>query len=381
MVQNVQSTGSVPKIARKESPIIGFLEEDARHLHHPHDDALVVSIRIEDYNMHRVLVDNGSSADILYYPTFQQMGIDRERLIPTNAFLIGFGGIRVLPLGAITLSVVVSDYPQQIIKDVIFLVVDCSFAYNAILGRPTLNSWKAVTSTYHLMIKFPTDYGVGELRGNQMAARECYVAMMEMEDHLQAMNIEEHQTATELVEKLEEVFLDDSNHERTTKIGTLASPAIRQELTAFLRSNRDVFSWTHEDMPGIDPSVIVHRLNVSPSFPPIRQKKRVFASEQDQAIAEEVRKLQETSFIREVYYPDWLANLVMVKKASGKWRMCVDFTDLNKACPKDSYPLPRVDVLVDSTARHQLLSFMDAFSGYNQIRMHEDDQEKNFICN
>ena len=99
----------------------------------------------------------------------------------------------------------------------------------------------------------------------------------------------------------------------------------------------------------------------------------MFALERDQAIAEEVRKLQEASFIREVYYPDWLTNVVMVKKASGKWRMCVDFTDLNKAFPKDSYPLPRVDVLVDSTARHQLLSFMDAFSGYNQIRMHEDD--------
>ena len=102
----------------------------------------------------------------------------------------------------------------------------------------------------------------------------------------------------------------------------------------------------------------------------------MFTSEREQAIAEEVRKLQEASFIRKVYYPDWLANVVMVKKASGKWRMCVDFTDLNKACPKDSYPLPRVDVLVDSTARHQLLSFMDAFSGYNQIRMHKDDQEK-----
>ena len=123
------------------------------------------------------------------------------------------------------------------------------------------------------MIKFPTNYGVGELRGNQVAAHECYVAMMEMDDHLQAMNIEEHQTTTKPVEKLEEVFLDDSNHEWTTKIGTLASPAIRQELTTFLRSNRDVFAWTHEDIPGIDPSVIVHRLNVSPSFPPIRQKK------------------------------------------------------------------------------------------------------------
>ena len=102
-----------------------------------------------------------------------------------------------------------------------------------------------------------------------MAACECYVAMMEIDDHLQAMNIEEHRTTMEPVEKLEEVLLDDSDHERTTKIGTLANPAIRQELTAFLRSNRDVFAWTHEDMLGIDSSVIVHRLNMSPSFPPI----------------------------------------------------------------------------------------------------------------
>ena len=77
-----------------------------------------------------------------------------------------------------------------------------------------------------------------------------------------------------------------------------------------------------------------------------------------------------------MYYPDWLANVVMVKKANGKWRMCVDFTNLNKACPKDSYPLPRIDILVDSTVRHQLLSFMDAFSEYNHIKMEEADQEK-----
>ena len=112
MVQNVQLTGSVRKIARRESPIIGFSEEDAQRLHHPHNDALVVSIRVGDYNMHKVLADNGSSADILYYLAFQQMGIGKERLIPTNAPLVGFGGIRVLPLGAVTLSVVVGDYPQ-----------------------------------------------------------------------------------------------------------------------------------------------------------------------------------------------------------------------------------------------------------------------------
>ena len=147
-------------------------------------------------------------------------------------------------------------------------------------------------------------------------------------------------------------------------------------LTTFLRDNQDVFAWSHEDMPRIDPSTIVHKLNVSPSFPLIRQKKRVFAQEQDKTIVEEVQKLLEADFIREVHYPNWLANVVMVKKANGKWMMCVDFTDLNKACPRDSYPLPLIDTLVDSTTRNQLLSFMDAFLGYNQIKMEKADQEK-----
>ena len=184
MVQNVQLTGSVPKMSRIDNPVIEFSEEDTRCLHHPHDDALVVSIRVGDYNTYRVLVDNGSSIGILYYLAFQQMRIDREQLVSTNAPLVGFGGTRVFPLDAVTLSVTMGDYPQQITKDVTFLVVDYSSTYNAILGRPTFNSWKVVTSTYHLMIKFLTDYGVGELCENQVAARECYIAMMEMDDHL-----------------------------------------------------------------------------------------------------------------------------------------------------------------------------------------------------
>ena len=102
----------------------------------------------------------------------------------------------------------------------------------------------------------------------------------------------------------------------------------------------------------------------------------MFAPKRDNAIKDEVQKLMAAKFIREVYYPDWLANVVMVKKANGKWRMCVDFTDLNKACPKDSYPLMRIDQLVDSTAGHKLLSFMDAFWGYSQIKMNGANQEK-----
>ena len=140
MVQNIQLTGYAPKMARVDNPVIRFTEEDARCLHYSHNDALIVSIRVGDYNAYRVLVDNRSSADILYYPAFQQMRIEKERLIPTNTPLVGFGGTRVYPLGTVTLLVTVGDYPQQITRDVTFLVVDCSSAYNAILGCPTLNS-------------------------------------------------------------------------------------------------------------------------------------------------------------------------------------------------------------------------------------------------
>ena len=99
----------------------------------------------------------------------------------------------------------------------------------------------------------------------------------------------------------------------------------------------------------------------------------MLAPKRENSIKEEVQKLTVAKFIREVYYPDWLANVVMVKKTNGKWRMCVDFIDLNKACPKDSYPLPHIDQLVDSTMGHKLLNFMNAFSGYNQIRMDKAD--------
>ena len=155
-----------------------------------------------------------------------------------------------------------------------FLVLVCSFTYNVILGRPTLNLWKVITSIYHLMIKLPIDYGVGELRGNQVTTRECYIVMLETNDHQQTMRIEEQQAIAEQIEEIVEVTLDSSRPERTTRIGTLASWLVHQTLMAFLRDNQDVFAWSHEDMPGIDFSVIIHRLNVSPSFSPIRRRNK-----------------------------------------------------------------------------------------------------------
>ena len=142
-------------------------------IHHPHDDAIIITLLITDYTTRRVLVDNGSSSDILYYPAFQQMKLGRDQLHLVNSPLVGFGGIKVQPVGTISLPVVVGAYPQQITKNVNFLVVDCSSSYNAIIERPTLNSWKAITSTYHLSVKFQTEHRVGQVQGDQLATREC----------------------------------------------------------------------------------------------------------------------------------------------------------------------------------------------------------------
>ena len=129
-------------------------------------------------------------------------------------------------------------------------------------------------------------------------------------------------------------------------------------------------------MGGIDPTVITHRLNVSPSFKQVKQKRRSFTLERQKAINEEVGKLLQADVIREIEYPEWLAYVVLVKKENGKWRLYIDFTYINRAYPKDSFPLPRIDLIVDATASHEFLSFMDAFSGYNHISMGLNDQEK-----
>ena len=142
------------------------------------------------------------------------------------------------------------------------------------------------------------------------------------------------------------------------------------------RVGSTVFAWTHVDMTGISPSHASHRLNVGPSTKSVKQKIRRFHPDHHLVIQAEVDNLLHNGFIRAVKYPEWLANVVVVLKKGNKWRVCVDYTDLNDACPKDSFPLPRIDQIVDASAGHRMLSFLDAFSGYHQIPLHPPDAEK-----
>ena len=138
----------------------------------------------------------------------------------------------------------------------------------------------------------------------------------------------------------------------------------------------DVFAWDAYKAPRVDPSFICHHLNVNPSITPKKQPPRRPSKEHANAIRDEVMKLKKAGAIKELFYPEWLANTVVVKKKSGKWRVCVDFTDLNKTCLQDPFPMPWIDQLVDVTVGHPQMSFLDAFQGYHQIPLALGDQEK-----
>ena len=169
--RQVNSVHMMPPFKQKQTDQdMSFNEADARGVRQPHNDPLVIMLTIEGFNTKKILVDNSSSADIIYLPAFQQLKLDPKRLRPFDSPLVSFSGDRVYLKGIVTLTVTVGTYPAQLTRQLDFLVVDCPSSYNVIIGQPTLNKWKAATSTYCLKVKFPTDNGVGEVKGDQVLA-------------------------------------------------------------------------------------------------------------------------------------------------------------------------------------------------------------------
>jgi hypothetical protein len=144
----------------------------------PHDDAIVVTLLISNYNVHKVLIDTGSSANILFISTFEKMTIDKGRILPMIALLVGFGGKKVRPVGAISLPITARFKPIQVTAMIDFIIVNRPFSYHAIIGRPTLNALKAIVLTPHLAMKFPMELGIWVVKGSQEVGRLCYNAML-----------------------------------------------------------------------------------------------------------------------------------------------------------------------------------------------------------
>ncbi|XP_070010102.1 uncharacterized protein [Nicotiana sylvestris] len=227
-----------------------FDKSDNDGLCFPHYDALVITLRIADTDVKRIMVDDGSGACIVHPRVLMQMRLE-DKLILRCITLMGFNNAVERTSGEIVLPILAGG----VTLETTFHVMNQETAYNAIIGRPWIHAMRAIPSSFY-------------------------------------------------------------------------------------------------------------------------QMRRKFNAAINETVNEEVDKLLANGSIRESKYPQWVANVVMVKKKNEKWRMCVDFTDLNKTCPKDSFPLPHIDQLIDAITGHELLSFLDAYSGYNQILMAEEDQEK-----
>ena len=175
--------------------------------------------------------------------------------------------------------------------------------------------------------------------------------------------------------------MGDDDDKRPTFISTLLSDNFTSALIALLKEYKDCFAWDYHEMPGLSRNLVEHRLPMKQGCRPMKQSPRRFVLEVVLKIKDEVEKLLKVKFIRTTRYVDWLSNVVPVVKKNGKLKVCIDFRNLNTATPKDEYPIPIADMLVDSASCHEILSFMDEDSGYNQIFIAEDDMSKTaFRC-
>ncbi|GKA19958.1 reverse transcriptase domain-containing protein [Tanacetum coccineum] len=281
--------------------------------------------------------------------------------------LIGFSGEIIWPIGKIQLLVTIGDEEHSASALMNFVVVRSLSPYNGVIGRLGVKKLQAVPSTVHGMLKIPVEGGVITLKSSRLVPLEC--AMVSGPERTLPAN-------KPTVEERIKVAINPEYPKQTIMIGSTLTEEGRNKLCSLLQQNLDVFAWKPADMTGVPRHIAEHRLNVRKGCSPIRQKKRGQAADRNQAIQEEVGKLVEAGIMREVHYHDWLSNPVMVKKHDNSWRMCVDFKDLNKACPKDGYPLPEIDWKVESLCGFPFKCFLDTYKGYHQIQMAKEDEEK-----
>ncbi|GKE76005.1 reverse transcriptase domain-containing protein, partial [Tanacetum coccineum] len=255
-------------------------------------------------------------------------------MVPATTYLVGFSGEIIWPLEQVSLLVKIGDEEHSTFAWMNFMVVRSHSLYNEIIGRPGVRRIKAIPSTAHGMLKFPVTDETVTLRSSRIIPLECaMISGPRMQQPVVDQGTEE---------KIQ-VAIHPEYPEQTIAIGYTLTEKGR-------RSCADVF--------------------------PVRQKKKGQASERNKAICEEVEKLVNAGIMKEVHYHSWLSNPVMVKKHDNSWRMCVDFKDLNKACPKDSYPLPEIDWKVEFLCGYPFKCFPDAYKGYHQIKMAKEDEEK-----
>ncbi|XP_026458954.1 uncharacterized protein LOC113359557 [Papaver somniferum] len=344
------------------------------------------------------------------------MELSDDILVRSTYRIYSFSGTVTIPKGEVTIRV--SDGGGYLDTLTTFCVVDVASPYESIIGRPWIPGIKGVASAYHQRLRFPTYKRIAEVVGDPQAARQCMQVDAQINEERRARQRGEKKKAKEAkvaeelervisqavmtyeaqgnepsqqlketapvkeskpnfstVEPTREINLGTVEEPRLVRIGSLLSDEPVNQLVAVLKENMDAFAWNMHNMKGIDPEVCYHHLRIDPSFKPVRQKMRRIAPELHTVVEKELKKLQESGIIRKSHYPQWISNMVVVPKKNVGVRICIDFSDLNKACPKDIFPLPSIDQLVESIVGNEALTLMDGYAGYNQIPLAPEDQE------
>ncbi|GJR16163.1 reverse transcriptase domain-containing protein [Tanacetum coccineum] len=280
------------------------------------DEPLIVEAEVAWYLVRRIYVDRGALMEVMFEHCFENLSPEiKPKLKETQTNLVGFIGEATKPLGKIELEVCFGSEGLCRRTTMKFTFIRAPSPYNVILGRTGLRALRAIPSTIHSMMKFPTLKGIATLVTSQCDGR------------------------------------DTSESDIPRPIGRYG-----------WRTARD--------------RIIEHKLNVNTSIELERQKRRVLAPEKSEVVARDFGEWVKAGIVRSVRYPTWISIPVLVKKCDGDWRMCIDFKNLNSACLKDFYPLPNIDYKVESVMGFKYKCFLDAYKGYHQIQMSREDEEK-----
>ncbi|GJX85673.1 reverse transcriptase domain-containing protein [Tanacetum coccineum] len=298
------------------------------------EEPLIVEAEVEGYLVRRVYVDEGSSVEVMFEHCFENLNPKiKARLRETQTDLVGFAGEVSKPLGKIEPEVCFGNGGLCRRTSMKFIMVRAPLPYNVILGRLGLKTLRAIPSTIHSMMKFPTPKGIATLMTRTDIIAEC--RRLEKKQM-----IEENLEGKGEVAVTEEVLVNPSFPDQLVTIGGGLSETCRDQLKCLLKDNMSVFAWELSDM------------------------------------TEEVAEWVKLGIVRPVKYPTYISNPVLVKKGDGTWGICIDFKNLNSACPKDYYPLPNIDCKVESVMGFKYKCFLDAYKSYHQIQMAEEDEEK-----
>ncbi|XP_076941354.1 uncharacterized protein LOC143610883 [Bidens hawaiensis] len=306
---------------------------------------LIITALFGHYRSQYVFFDTDSTSDIMYEQCFEHLDEDdKEILKPIHAPVSGFGGEIMQPRGVITFPVTLSDGIHSRTEEVEFLVLPATSKHDIILGREVIGDFNAHPSTAHGAVGVPTRTVVAIIHIN----RHCFTI-----ESSKPSKVPKQTRRTEP----EKWVLNKKFPEQTVIIRPAISEIVRTFLKQLLTKNIDIFAWQPADMTGIPRKIGEHKLRVNPAFTPIVLKKRKMGPEHTKAMNKKVQDLLHVGIIRPIQYQTWVANPVIVPKSNGTWRMCIDLKDLNKACSKDYYPLPEIDLKVDFVAHSNSSAF------------------------